>query len=194
MPTQFDYIFTITGGRTGTEWLAEFFAQNLHVPAIHELLEIDDFGTNMPDIRTMRAFNERGYDAVVQAFWKKKLQNISTYQRYIETNHTLAKCGLVESIAASNLSARTTFIVLKRDGRQCVSYLMRGDFLNITILWQWYLSPNYKNNIVFPIPFLKLGELGPVLWYVYEMEARQCYYQTVYRNELNFIKPARKHY
>ena len=52
-----NYIFTLTGGRTGTAWLAEFLAANLHIPAIHEPLDIDDFGANMPDIRLMRSFN-----------------------------------------------------------------------------------------------------------------------------------------
>ena len=52
--------FTITAGRTGTAWLRSFLSLNFNIEAIHEPLGIDDFGTQMPDIKTMRNFNNFG--------------------------------------------------------------------------------------------------------------------------------------
>ena len=62
--------FTITAGRTGSAWLASFLSANLKAHAI-EPLEIDDFGVKMPDIRTMRSFNNFGNNDFVRQFWKK---------------------------------------------------------------------------------------------------------------------------
>ena len=53
-------IFTLTAGRTGSAWLADFLAQNYQVTSIHEPLEIEDFGVRMPDIKVMRSFNNFG--------------------------------------------------------------------------------------------------------------------------------------
>ena len=52
--------FTITAGRTGSAWLTSFLTANLGIDAVHEPLGIDDFGDQMPDIRTMRTFNNYG--------------------------------------------------------------------------------------------------------------------------------------
>lgn len=181
-------IFTLTAGRTGSAWLAEFLSRNLNCPAIHEPLEIDDFGTRMPDIKIMRSFNNFGNNATVQGFWKRKFSEIHG-QTYIETNHTLGKCGLIENLSRSDLSSETQVIVLKRDIiRQCSSYLIRNDFINITIAWQWYLHPSYKKKLVNPKPFLKLDGLGFALWYCYEMSARQAYYKLYYGSKINMIE------
>ena len=34
--TDFNYYFTITGGRTGTDWLSSFIGENLKIESIHE--------------------------------------------------------------------------------------------------------------------------------------------------------------
>ena len=52
--------FTITAGRTGSAWLTSFLTANLGIDTVHEPFGIDDFGVQMPDIRTMRAFNNYG--------------------------------------------------------------------------------------------------------------------------------------
>nr|WP_321980723.1 hypothetical protein [uncultured Cohaesibacter sp.] len=180
--------FTITAGRTGSNWLANFLSLNLQVQAIHEPLGIDDFGVKMPDIRTMRSFNNYGNNEFVQSFWKRKFDTLSD-STYVETNHTLAKCGLVENIAESNLSDDTTLIVLKRDiVKQCVSYLVRGDFGNITIPWQWYLHPSYKIKIIPPKIFHGAGGLATPLWYCYEMLARQEYYRQKYSDRIKMVE------
>lgn len=147
----FDRLFTVTAGRTATAWLSRLLETNFGIPFIHEPLGISDFGRRMPDIGFMRGFNVHGMDRSVRRFWADKLAALPT--PYIETNHTLAKCGLVEAIAGHGLARRRAFIVLRRDpADQCVSYILRGDFQNITIEWQWYLSPTYSNLIVNPQP------------------------------------------
>ncbi|WP_299850625.1 hypothetical protein [uncultured Roseovarius sp.] len=186
-PIPTDFLFTLTAGRTGSAWLAKLLGQNLEINAIHEPLGIDQFGVEMPDIRIMRSFNTFGLDRNVRDFWSRKLAGLTA--PYAETNHTLAKCGLIESIAQSHLADRTTIIVLRRDlARQCASYITRGDFQNVTIDWQWYLSPTYPNAMVHPDEFLKLGQVGRALWYALEMETRQAYYLEKYKGILNFVE------
>lgn len=183
------YIFTVTGGRTGTAWLAQFLGASLDVQAVHEWLRIDDFGVRMPDIKIMRSFNERGNNELVRAFWEGKLREIEPMPLYIETNHTLGKCGLVENLAQSGLAASSALIVLRRDlVSQCKSYIARGDFLNITINWQWYLHTNYKNAIINPTPFLQMGQVGLAIWYTYEMDVRQHYYVRKYGDRVRLIE------
>lgn len=181
--------FTLTAGRTGSAWLAHFLGQTLGQPAVHEPLSIDDFGVHMPDIRLMRWFNSRGLDAEVRRFWQQKLADLPEDRDYIETNHTLSKCGLVEALADHPRRKDAKIIILKRDlARQCASYLMRHDFTNITTIWQWYLSSDYANIIVNPELFSGLGASGQVLWYAHEMECRQIYYQRKFGDALTFVE------
>jgi hypothetical protein len=186
---KFDYFFTITAGRTGSAWLASFIEVNLKIQSVHEPLGIDDFGVKMPDIKLMRTFNMRGNTAQVKEFYKRKLDGIAQLPSYAETNHTLAKCGLVENLAEHKIAPKTCLIVLRRDfAVQCLSYITRGDFRNITIDWQWYLHQGYKNNIVGYAPFEKFGLIGKALWYCYEMDARQIYYEKVYSDRLQLLQ------
>lgn len=183
--------FTITAGRTGTAWLSSFLSLNLGVEAIHEPLGVNDFGTKMPDIRTLRNFNTFGNNEVVRGFWKNKFNSLKG-EIYAETNHTLAKCGLIENLVGSRLSNESTIIILKRNiVKQCVSHLARGDFSNITLAWQWYLHPSYPKIIINPKPFIQLkgvgDDFGITLWYCYEMAARQEYYRKKYSDKLKFI-------
>ena len=182
------WIFTLTAGRTGTAWLAHFLGLNLKCAAIHEPLGIDDFGVRMPDIKLMRTFNERGNNAAVRAFWARKLSEIEAVPLYVETNHTLGKCGLVENLADSSLATGSVVVVLRRDLRkQAKSYIARADFRNITIDWQWYLSPRYPNVIINPDPFLPMGPVGRAIWYTFEMDLRQRYYERLYAGQVRFV-------
>jgi hypothetical protein len=183
------YIFTLTGGRTGTAWIAELLKQNLGIAAVHELLGIDDFGTRMPSIRVMRSFNDRGSDEFVRGFWNNKLAEIAELSGYAEANHTLGKCGLIENLAASPMASEAVVLVVRRAKLpQCLSHIMRGDFLNITVNWQWYLDPGYRNVIVNPQPFLRFGQMGQTMWYLHEMEARQLYYLRTYAQRVRMIE------
>jgi hypothetical protein len=185
---KYRFLFTISAGRTGTEWLAGLLAANLGVPAIHEPLEIDDFGLRMPDIKIMRSFNDRGNTALVRSFFEAKFSGLTTSPAYVETNHTLAKCGLVENLVALGLGRETGLILLRRDlYRQCLSYLLRRDFTNVTIVWQWYLHHAYRNNIVDTAPFVFLEDMGQAVWYAHEMRAREIYYQRLFSQHVDII-------
>ena len=70
------YFFTITAGRSGTAWLANFMSANLSIESIHEPLEINDFGLKMPDIKIMRTFNNIGNNLLIKNFWYNKLKLI----------------------------------------------------------------------------------------------------------------------
>ena len=183
------FYFTITEGRSGSAWLARFMSENLSTKAIHEPLEIDDFGTKMPDIKIMRTFNNLGNNSIIKNFWGKKFKSIENEDIYVETNHTLSKCGLVENLSDSNLSKNTVLIILNRNIIDlCTSYMNRNDFVNITVIWQWYLHTSYKKKIINSKPFEKLGILGSALWYCYEMLARKNYYKKVFSDRVNIIE------
>ena len=185
---KYKYFFTVTAGRTGSAWLTEFLGANLAIKSIHEPLDIEDFGVRMPDIKLMRTFNMFGNTAFVRDFYKHKLDDIAALPAYAETNHTLAKCGLVENLAEHDIASHSCLIVLRRDFvKQCVSYINRGDFRNITIDWQWYLHESYRNNIINYAPFEKHGLVGRALWYVYEMDARQRYYERLFADKIKII-------
>jgi hypothetical protein len=182
-------IFTITAGRTGTAWLANFIKVNSSFLSFHEFLGIDDFGNRMPDIRTMRTFNDIGFTDYVKKFWDRKFESIQNIQQYAESNHTLSKCGLIEYIANYiDLNKEVDIILLRRNkAKQAISYLVRSDFHNITVQWQWYLSYNYKRKLLNPKPFLNHGLIGMIFWYIFEMEVRQEYYKQLYEHRFNFI-------
>ena len=185
----YKYFFTITAGRTGTDWLSSFLANNLNILAVHEPLEIDDFGVRMPDIKLMRTFNMRGNNFEVKKFYKHKLDEIASLPAYAETNHVLAKSGLIENLLHHEIASSSCLIVLRRNfAEQCVSYLNRHDFSNITTVWQWYLSHEYRNNIVSYDRMKNFGILGTIMWYVFEVDARQRYYERLYSDRLNFLQ------
>jgi hypothetical protein len=179
--------FTITAGRTGSAWLASFLAANLGIEAIHEPMAIDDFGVRMPDIRTMRTFNTRGNNEFVREFWVRKFASIPS-EGYAETNHTLCKCGLVENVILHGREDITRLVLLKRGiVKQCTSYIIRGDFNNITLMWQWYLDHSYPKKLVDPKSFAVLGGIGIPLWYCYEMAARQEYYRRKFSDRIRMV-------
>ncbi|WP_205877391.1 hypothetical protein [Leisingera sp. NJS204] len=182
-----DFIFTLSAGRTGTAWLAQFLKDNLQINSVHEPLGVEDFGKAMPEIRHMRSFNTLGMDGMMWDFWQKKLASLQA--PYAESNHTLGKCGLIEALADSSICNRTTVIILRRDlAKQCASYVGRNDFQNITISWQWYLDMSYANTIVTPSAFRQLGQIGWALWYALEMEARYAYYLLKFGQQINFVE------
>ncbi|KIC39110.1 hypothetical protein [Leisingera sp. ANG-M7] len=185
-PRTSDFIFTLSAGRTGTAWLAQLLGDNLDINSVHEPLAVEDCGSAMPEIGHMRTFNTRGMTPKLQDFWNKKLESLEA--PYGESNHALGKCGLIEALADSSICDRTTVIILRRDlAKQCASYAGRGDFTNLTVVWQWYLDVSYENVIVNPASFLQLGQIGWAIWYALEMEARYAYYLLSYGQKINFV-------
>lgn len=181
-------IFTLTAGRTGSAWLEIFLRENLKCVSAHELLEIEDFGVRMPDIKTMRTFNHYGNNEFVQSFWHRKFATISN-DHYAETNHALGKCGLIENLILQGREKFSTIIVLKRNlKKQCASYLLRGDFFNRTVAWQWYLHPQYPRVLIDPKPFEELGPFFLPVWYCLEFDARQRYYYQRFSGQIEMIE------
>ncbi|UWS09452.1 hypothetical protein [Phaeobacter inhibens] len=182
-----DFIFTLSAGRTGTAWLARFLGENLNIPSVHEPFGLDDYGTRLPSIGHMRRFNTYGMNGPICDFWEGKLGELQA--PYAESNHTLGKCGLIESLVEHGLAPRSTIVVLRRDlAKQIASYINRNDFFNITVPWQWYLHPTYPNKIVDPTPLKHLGDVGTAIWYALEMEARYAYYKALYGDQLHFVE------
>lgn len=182
-------IFTLTAGRSGSGWLSKFIAANLDITSVHEPLEIDDIDVRMPSIKVLRSFNTRGMDAVVRDFWQRKLKTLPENAPYCETNHTLGKCGLIETLAEQPNADEYTIIVLKRNlAKQCSSYINRNDFSNVLMWWQWFLAPDYPNIMVPSETLRPLGAIGLAVWHTLEMESRQCYYQRVYGDRLRFVE------
>ncbi len=180
-------IFTITGGRTGTAWIASLVRENSDCPAVHEQIGVDDFGTRTPDIRTLRHFNTYGMTPLIKQFWRTKFSLLPDVPTYFESSHPLAKAGLIEALAEQSKD-RASILLLRRDWQdQIASYLDRGDFDRIANVWLWFLDPKNPRRIVDPAKLLNLGTLGMAVWYAAEIEARQEYYRCLYGDRFDFI-------
>lgn len=183
------YVFTITAGRTGTAWLTQLFDLNFECKSVHEYLQFGDIGRRSPDIGVMQAFNHWGNNMRVQQFWKHKLAILPKTPLYVETNHALAKCGLIENLDSLPKDADVTFVMMKRDWvKQAMSYINRHDFVNYTTIWQWYLDPRYALTMVPFNAFKGKGQVRMVLWYIAEVEARQAYYKRLYGDKFKFVE------
>lgn len=58
----------------------------------------------------------------------------------------------------------------------------RHDFANLGFTWSFYLDPRYPNVIVNSNQFMKHGQAGCALWYVFEMFTRAEYYKILYKD------------
>jgi hypothetical protein len=182
------FVFTMTAGRTGTAWLAKLFAANFDCMARHEYLGFGEFGIYSQDVGLMGAFNHWGNKERVQNFWRRKFSLIPKCSMYVETNHALGKCGLIENLSMLPDDAEVSIVTLRRNWvSQAVSYLTRYDFENMSTVWLWYLDAQYQNNIVSPKPFKDLGTLGYIIWYIAEVEARQAYYRLRFGDHYRFL-------
>ena len=182
------YVFTMTAGRTGTAWLAKLFAANFDCIAKHEYLNFGEFGIYSQDVGLMGAFNQWGNKDRVQAFWKRKFDLIPKCSMYVETNHALGKCGLIENLQILPEGSEVTIVTLRRNWlRQAMSYLTRYDFYNMSTVWLWYLDPRYRNVIVQSKPFRDMGMLGNIVWYIAEVETRQAYYRQLFGDKYRFV-------
>jgi hypothetical protein len=185
-----EFVFTITQGRTGTGSLFELFKQyDVGALAFHEHLNVDSHGILTPDVGLMRRFNTYGLTREVAAFWRRKLSILreemtkAGAQRYTETAHMNAKCGLIEYVLNGDSEAnndRFRFIVVDRMPEKIArSIHERRDMDRQESAWLWYLQPDYARRLVDPAPYLKLGYEGKVAWYVREVEARKQTYKAM---------------
>src|ERR1700674_19694 len=109
MPDLKDFIFTMTTGRSGTQYLAELLGHNLpDAECHHEFLQWDSFGVDTPDVSHMCLFNSKGNIEKVVAFWDQKLKRIAAtpHRFYVETSHMLMKAGLVENLSSLTMAGR----------------------------------------------------------------------------------------
>ena len=176
-----NFLFTMTTGRSGTQYLTELLRRNLpDADCHHEILDWDRFGVDMPDLSTMMLFNAQGNVAKVREFWGKKLARIALTPRrfYVETSHMLMKAGLIENLAPLTEAGRVHLVMLERDPFATIlSFLNRGDFASHGNQWIWYLDPRYPRNIVNALPAMERGGLsGVCLWYIAEIRVRAAYY------------------
>jgi len=179
-------IYTLSAGRTGTAFLAELFARNFQDAEVHhERLNYDAFGVDIPDLSHLSLFNSRGNIQKVQHFWKKKLARIleSNVHVYAETSHVLMKAGLVENAVRLCRGHELHFVRLRRAPvPTLLSYERRGDFLNKSSQWLWYLDDAYPRNFIKPEAFRRFGIHGLRLWYLVEIEFRAAYYRERYQD------------
>jgi hypothetical protein len=177
------FIFTMTTGRSGTAYLAEFLGANLpDVEFHHEFRGWDDFGLNAPDVSHMTLFNSQGNIEKVREFWRHKLARIVVKPNrfYVETAHTLMKAGLIENLATLTKAGRVHLIDLQRDPVETIkSFRARFDFLNKGNLWLWYLDPDYPRNLSNSKELSKFGYNGLCLWYITEIRLRAAYYEKL---------------
>lgn len=176
-------VFTLTAGRTGTNWLAAMLGANLPAcEAHHEILGYDRFGIDSPDLSHLTLFNSRGVCTEVRGFWERKAARVARSQAtwYVETSHVLMKAGLVEHLDRFTELGPVHLVALTRDPVDIVASLtQRGDMSNVGNQWLWYLDPEYPQNILDPTPFKAQGLVAVRLWYVMEIQARQAYYEAL---------------
>ncbi|MBF0438469.1 MAG: tetratricopeptide repeat protein [Magnetococcales bacterium] len=180
-------IFTMTPGRSGTAFLSDLLTANLppFAEVHHEIIGFDAFGVETPDLSHLTQFNSLGNVPHVREFWKQKFKRILAKPApiYAETSHILMKAGLVENLDLLAGEADVSLILLRRPMLEVVaSSHSRGDFLDRSNLWMWYLDPNYPKNKINAIPFRQLGVNGIRLWYLYEIETRSVYYRLLLAN------------
>lgn len=179
-------IFTITTGRSGTAFLADFLAQNLQDARVfHERTAPGTFGVDTPDASDLMQFNNFGLTQKVRAFWKRKLRRVLAEPGtvYVETAHQLLKAGLVENLDLLPDGVNVELIDLQRDVQKtALSLFNRREFENFGWTWLWWLDPRWQNKIVPSQRLLQFGPAGCALWYVMEIRARAAYYQELIRS------------
>lgn len=165
------YVFTLTTGRSGTAWMAEFLKNIPDSECHHERLGPRAWGRMTPDISTLMEYNTLGNTRSVRQFWKQKAEFLDANVKagtYVETSHVLSKAGLIENI---DLFPGHTIILLDRDPEKVArSMIRRGDYTCIGNIWIWLLDPGYAMNKSRP-----KGQTQEDLchWYVSEMKLRR---------------------
>ena len=177
------FIFTVTTGRSGTQFLSKLLAENLGDAQVHhEQRAYGDWGVNCPDVSHLTTFNLAGNTGYIRSFWQQKLERIAATPApyFAETSHTLAKAGLIENLGLLESAGPVHLIYLKRDiADTAISLTQRADFCTKGHMWLWYLAPNYANLMMDPRPLIEFGQIGLAVWYVIEMRARAEYYRLL---------------
>jgi len=176
-------VYTITTGRSGTNFLADLLRANLPGAEVHhERAGWLDLGLNCPDASHLTRFNTLGNRPEIRAFWRRKLARDAGVAApiYAEATHLNAKAGLVENLDLVPDGVGVVLVAQRRDPFRTVwSIHNRMDFRNYGFTWLWALDPRYRNVIADAKPLQKYGMAGSALWYVIEMQVRAAYYRRL---------------
>lgn len=176
-------VYTITTGRSGTNFLADLCRANLPGAQVHhERAGWLDLGVNCPDASHLTRFNSVGNRPEIRAFWKQKLARDAAVVEdiYVEATHLHAKAGLVENLDLVPQGTSVILVAQRRDPFKIVwSLHNRMDFRNYGFTWLWALDPRYPNVITDAKPLGRYGMAGSALWYVIEMQVRAAYYRRL---------------
>lgn len=176
-------VYTISTGRSGTAFLAEFLRANLPGATVHhERTAFTDLGRITPEASHFMAFNNAGNVPGLQRFWKRRLKADAADPAdiFVETSHFNARGGLLENLGARPEGTRAVVIAQSRDILPTVwSLHNRCDFRNNGFTWLFALDPRWRNVIVQSKVFRQWGMAGSALWYVIEMQTRAAYYRRL---------------
>src|SRR5271155_1811699 len=140
-----EFVFTMSTGRSGTQYLAELLRCNLaDAECHHEILGWDRFGVDTPDLSHMTLFNSQGNIEKIREFWRQKLFRIAggSAPFYVESSPLLMKAGLIENLKPLTEAGRAHLIALERNAADTiVSFRNRFDFYSKSTWWLWYLDP-----------------------------------------------------
>ncbi|MGC2062673.1 MAG: hypothetical protein WA610_06820 [Thermodesulfovibrionales bacterium] len=165
-------VFTITAGRTGTNYLQKLFALFPDTLSLHE-------GT--PEFVNSLRRAQQDPDIAYSFSLRSKLPFIASTKekRYVETSHLFCK-GFAESFLKCGIVP--DIIILRRPPRQiAVSNLGLSTVPARTVHgFMYLLSPDDPN--VLPLSqWQYLNDYQLCFWYSLEIERRQRYYGEMYR-------------
>jgi len=165
-------VFTITAGRTGTNYLQKLFALFPDTLSLHE---------GEPDFVNALRRAQQNPEIAYSFCLQHKLPFIASTKekRYVETSHLFCK-GFVESFLKCGIVPDV--IILRRPPRQiAVSNLGLSTIPSRTSHgFMYLLSPDDPN--VLPLPqWQYLNDYQLCFWYSLEIERRQLHYGGLFR-------------
>ena len=160
-------IFTVTAGRTGTDYLAKLLATIPGVSAHHE-----------PNPNFVQAMRRAQLDPAMAYMYveKYKLPAIAEHPEaiYAETSHLTSK-GFLEPMIRHGL--RPALIVLRRPPREIAwSYLVKDTVPTRTTLGIQYLLDPRDLGVLPLLHWESASDYQLCFWYALEIERRQMYY------------------
>lgn len=183
------YVFSVSPGRCGTQFLSTFLKENLKDAEVHhERVGPGNMGRHSPDSFHLTEFNTHGNVAEVRDFWHRKLigEQYGTRSTYVELSHFLCKGGLVENLNMLPDSVTVDLLFIHRDIFDLtLSFANRFDFANRGFTWLFALDPSYRNVIIPSEKYQDGTMISSCFWYVLEMKARMAYYSRLLEGRKN---------
>jgi hypothetical protein len=165
-------VFTITAGRTGTNYLQKLFTLFPDTLSVHE---------GAPDFVNVLRRAQQNPDIAYSFCLQTKLPFIASVKknRYVETSHLFCK-GFVESFIKCGVIP--DIVVLRRPPRQIASSLLKLNTVPARTPYgfMYLLSPEDPN--VLPLPqWQYMNDYQLCFWYCLEIERRQKLYTEMFR-------------